>query len=70
MPVMTEKKPSRRRSARTGASLSIWLSGPLMAALESFIHQSRPHPTKTSVIEAALEDFLAARGLWPPPEKK
>lgn len=37
-------------------------------ALDAYLADQRPEPTVTRVVETALEDFLEAKGYWPPPE--
>lgn len=49
--------------------LAFHLEQPLLDAVESLVETTRPQPTITSVIVAALEEYLAARGAWPPPAK-
>lgn len=42
----------------------------LAAALNAYIKSLRPEPKITAVVVAALEDFLASKGFWPPPDQE
>ena len=37
-------------------------------AFDSYLHASDPEVTTKAAIEAALKDFLAKHGYWPPPD--
>ncbi len=36
-------------------------------ALKQYLASIRPTPDKSATLRAALEDFLEAKGFWPPP---
>lgn len=63
------KKPKQQRkpAKRQGTSHNVWLPDELTAALTAYIKATRPRPTVKATVEAALEDFLAAKGFWSPP---
>jgi hypothetical protein len=66
-----KKKPGRGGPA-TGRSPFVAVFArvppPLAQALEGYRNTLRPKPTATAVVVAALEDFLQAKGFWPPPD--
>lgn len=74
MSVMTppdkKSKPGQpaqpKKTARKGASVTIWLPQALKDALDAYVDASRPKTNGKAVIEAALEDFLTKEGHWPP----
>ena len=47
-------------------AISLRMSKQLAEALDAYVHSLRPEPFTTSVLKTALEDFLAAKGFWPP----
>ena len=47
-------------------ALGVNIDEKLALALDDYIRKSRPKPTKTAVVEAALEDFLRAHDALPP----
>ena len=51
---------------RNGRVLGAYLSDELYRALTEFVRSNRPAPYHAEVLRVALEDFLAARGFWPP----
>lgn len=51
------EKPRVRR-------LSVRLRPDLADSLAAFLASLRPQPSETSVIEAALEDYLQGKGFW------
>ncbi len=63
-----ENKPTPERQGRSGKPVQVYLSDELVAALDAYIARARPRPTKTAVIEMALEDLLRKAGdLTQPP---
>lgn len=70
--LMDSKKPSGRKRGRkpTGRTPTVPLlarvSPSLAEALQRYIDEQRPAPSQNSVLETAIEDFLAAKGFWPP----
>jgi hypothetical protein len=62
--------PTPGRQKRYGKPVQVYLSDELSAALDAYIEAARPRPTKTAVIETALEDLLRKAGHWPPPAKE
>lgn len=38
----------------------------LFDAMERYIADTRPQPTEAASLRTALEEFLTARGFWPP----
>jgi len=64
---MAKKKPVQTTTTnRTGKPVNVWIDPALYEALRAYLGSQRPRPTTTSVVEVALEDFLRARGFWPP----
>lgn len=71
-----KKKPGRRpdpNSKRaTGADRhaqprkAFHAPAELFAALERYIVGTKPQPTEAASLRAALEEFLARKGYWPP----
>jgi hypothetical protein len=62
------KKPDQPRGRSPSEAIFVRINPGLGKALESYMNGVRPKTTRTAVIEAALEEFLAARGHWPPSE--
>lgn len=62
------KKRAPKGSGRSGIPRTIYLQPELQDALDRYIASLRPSPSYTGVAAAALEDFLRARGFWPPPQ--
>jgi hypothetical protein len=62
---MATKKPAQ---AKPNKKHVIYATVPqaLREALEAYIDKTRPHPDKSAVVEAAIEDFLRSQGFWPP----
>lgn len=54
---------------RVDPRLVFHLSPELLDALTEHIEATRPKPGLSSVLRVAVEDYLRARGLWPPPAK-
>ncbi len=69
---MARKKPNSKRTLgqdrHTKPRLAFHLERALLDALEQCVAATRPRPTNTSVILAALEQYLTERGYWPPKE--
>ena len=57
--------PERQPSRRSGKPVQVYLSDKLSEALDAYIERTRPKPTKTAVIEMALEDLLRKSGDLP-----
>lgn len=53
---------ARPRPQRTGRDVHVHLDPDLVARLLVYINRQQHPPTMTRVIEAALRDYLAARG--------
>lgn len=47
---------------RAGHGVAVWIDASMFAALEKYISDQRVAPTKTSVVETALRDFLKGEG--------
>jgi len=56
-----ESEPMRERM---GVNLNVWLPAELMAAFEAMRSETRR--TKTAEVVLIFEDYLKARGFWPP----
>jgi hypothetical protein len=67
-PIMGQRK---RTSGKGGGHRhpreSFHLPDDLRAALVRFVNDTRPRPSKSAVMVAALEQYLESRGYWPPP---
>jgi hypothetical protein len=63
---MAKKKPVKTEEAvhpvRTGKAVNVWIDAATHAALQAYIDAQRVPPTKTSVVETALQDFLKSEG--------
>jgi hypothetical protein len=61
----TSKRPNR-----TGKAFHLYLQGELRDALDDYVDQTEPAPTRTAVVELALRRYLASVGFWPrkPPD--
>ncbi len=68
MPVMAKRgrPPKKEGGSRNGAPLNVWIRVGIIRQLEAYLASLRPKPTKTEVVEVALEDFLKSHGFWPP----
>jgi hypothetical protein len=62
-----ESKRSQGRDRHTKPRVAFHLSQELLDALERYCSTTRPRPGKSATLVAALEEFLAAQGFWPPP---
>jgi hypothetical protein len=73
MPLMAKKRPNSKRTQgldrHLRPRLAFHLDQALLEALERYIATTRPRPTTTAVLVAALEEYLASRGEWPPAEE-
>jgi hypothetical protein len=66
-----KKKPGRPATGRTPTETIFARVPPELAdALNRCLKSLRPKPNTTAVVIAALEDFLASRGFWPPPTEQ
>lgn len=61
----SEPAPGRPSSRRSGKAVQVYLPDELSDALNAYIGGTRPTPTKTAVIEMALEDLLRKAGYLP-----
>ncbi len=64
----SERKP--KQPERSGVNINIWVDERLAAALARYLRESKPAPSKTAAMEAALEMFLESVGYWPPAGEK
>jgi hypothetical protein len=66
---MAKKKPDSKRSRgvdrHTKPRLAFHLPAGLLEAMEQYIAETKPHPTASSVLVTALEEFLQGKGRWP-----
>lgn len=73
MQSMAEKKPSASgdegRSNRKGVPLNVYIRKRYERAIRAFLAQSKPRPTKTSVVETALDEFFTSRGFPVPTDE-
>jgi hypothetical protein len=61
-----EHKSLRDTPPRAGQkALGVYIDEKLADALAAYIRDTRPKPSKTSVIELALEKLLTDAGYWP-----
>jgi hypothetical protein len=61
------KKRGRKPTGRTPyVTVYVRVRPELAKALEDYRSSLRPKPTQNAVAETALEDFLTAKGFWPP----
>lgn len=58
-----------QKVVRKGESVQGYVPHELAAALKAFIETSRPRLTKGAILESAIEDWLRARGAWPPTDQ-
>jgi hypothetical protein len=66
MLVMAKKKlKPPPEQTRNGVAVNVWIDPSLYAAFEAYLESKRPRPTKTSVVEVALDDFLRKEGFPP-----
>ncbi len=63
---MAPKRPTRQKDYHTEPREAFHLPGPLQEAFAKYLDASKPRPYKSEVLRTALEEFLAARGFWPP----
>ncbi len=57
----------RHRELNRAYLLRLRVSPQLKAAIRTYIARSKPEVTIKAIVEAALADFFAQAGLWPPP---
>lgn len=69
---MTKKRSGGKRpQGRSPADIIFArVPPPLRSAFRAYLASQRPAPSHTSAVIVALEEFLQARGFWPPPEPK
>ena len=61
-----DKMPATATPARAGQkALGVFIDERLAARLKRFVDSTRPKPSKTSVVEAALEEYLDTHGAPP-----
>ena len=67
-----KKKPEKGTPQGRTPGYTVFARVPpeLGAALEACIKALKPKPTITSAVQDALEEWLKARGFWPPAETK
>jgi hypothetical protein len=74
MAPMAKKKPESKRSQgvdrHANPRLAFHLDAKLLSALEKHIETLSPRPSMTATLVAAIEEFLTARGCWPPAPAK
>lgn len=58
--------PKKKPPARSGAPVFAYVPQELRDALDDYLNKTKPKPSLTAAIETALEEFLQARGFWPP----
>jgi hypothetical protein len=58
-----------KKPKRTGVPVYAYVDPELRHALDRYLEETRPNPSLTSALEVALEEFLKARGYWPPKRK-
>jgi hypothetical protein len=71
MSVMAKRRQSEPADGnsgriRVGENLNVWVREEIVEALRAYLASVRPRTTKTASVEVALEEFLRARGFWPP----
>jgi hypothetical protein len=73
IPDMAKKKtnkPGRPSSGRTPTTTIFARVPPdLGKAIDDYLDSLRPAPTLTAIVRVALEEFLQAKGFWPPTGK-
>ncbi len=67
MLTMAKKKTTPQRY---GANVSIWIDPEVKQALLAFVETHEPKTTLTGLIEAAVKEYLATRGQWPPKQQR
>jgi hypothetical protein len=71
MPLMAKKRPDSKRTKgedrHLKPRLAFHLDQALLDAMERYIATTRPRPTSTAVLIAALEEYLSTRGYYPSP---
>lgn len=65
MQTMTAPK-KRGPKPQLTKNLNVWIKAALRDALGQALEETRPRSTLKNVVEAALEEWLQSRGLWPP----
>lgn len=64
-PRKSGRKPGPKPN-RTGKALNVFIPPAMMAAFESCIDSADPRTDKTKAVQAALRQWMQARGCWPP----
>lgn len=69
MPHMPKEKPKRGRpqGRRQTVSLYARVDPDLAQVWNDYVESLRPKTSSNSMIELLIEDYLRAKGLWPPP---
>src|SRR5262245_31141660 len=62
----TKKKHGNGRGRKPAYTLFVRISPQLGAAFEGYVAATEPRPSRTSVLELALREYLTRRGVWPP----
>lgn len=66
LPTPAEPSPqSEEKGQRSGKALNVWIDDDIYTAFENFRKSQLAEPTKTSVVEAALKEFLRKHGHYP-----
>ena len=69
---MPSKKPGRGAGRppndppKISESISLRVSAEMNAVLQAHVDSIKPKTTSSAVLVLALEEYLVARGLWPP----
>lgn len=58
--------PRKKKPARTGKPLSVFIDPSLREAIDNAVDAIRPTTTLTAIVEQALEEYLGRLGHWPP----
>jgi hypothetical protein len=64
------KKRGRPRNARKGRSLGLAIDPLIMDALDEYCDRNILKPTKTTIVEIALREFLQKNDFWPWPRNE
>jgi hypothetical protein len=54
---------SMAKRVRSGENLNVWIRSELVEAVRQYVRATSPRTSKTAVVELALEEFLAKRGV-------
>lgn len=59
--------PAPEGPQREGKPVNVWVADDIYEALENFRESKAPYrPTKTDVVEVALQEYLKREGFYPP----